>query len=98
MVGIAVLESKFIGKEKDQLQLVFLHVDKYYRDKGMGNKLVEYVKNKAIKIGAKNLYISATPSKHTVDFYMNLGCRLTTEINPELDHLEPEDVHLEMTI
>ncbi len=98
MIGIIVLESKFIGKDKDQLQVVFLHVDNYYRNKGLGNKLIEVVKNKAKKMGAKKLYISATPSKHTIDFYMKLGFRLTKEINPELSQLEPEDIHLEMII
>jgi len=29
---------------------------------------------------------------------MHLGCKLATEINPELYQLEPNDIHLEMII
>ncbi len=53
---------------------------------------------KAKELGAKKLYISATPSKNTVNFYMHLGCNLASEINPELYQLEPDDIHLEMII
>lgn len=98
MIGMAVLESSFIGEGKDQLQVAFLHVDKSHRGKGLGQKLMENIKMKALKMGAKKLYISATPSKHTVDFYMNIGCILATEINSELFQLEPEDIHLKMLI
>ncbi len=49
MVDILMLESKFIGKLKDQLQVVFLYVDKNYRDKRLGNKLMDFAKNKAKK-------------------------------------------------
>ena len=51
---------------------------------------------RARNMGAKKLYISATPSKHTVDFYIGLGCKIASEINPELFKLEPEDIHLEL--
>jgi predicted N-acetyltransferase YhbS len=78
--------------------LVFLHVAHDYRDKGLGSNLMYLVTKRARNMGAKKLYISATPSKHTVDFYMGLGCKLTSEINPELFKLEPEDIHLELLI
>jgi hypothetical protein len=44
------------------------------------------------------MYISATPSEHTVDFYMRLGCRLAAEPDPELYAFEPEDIHLECDV
>jgi hypothetical protein len=49
----------------------------------------------AKKGGAKSMYISATPSEHTIDFYLRLGCKVTPEPDPELFALEPEDIHLE---
>ena len=98
LVGIIALGCEFIGSRKDQLQMVFLHVDHNYRDKGLGTKLMNFVIKKAKKLGAKKLYISATPSKHTVDFYMGLGCKLASEINQELFQLEPDDIHLELLI
>jgi len=98
LIGIIALETKFIGSNNDQLQVVFLHVAHDYRDKGLGSNLMNLVTKRAKNMGAKKLYISATPSKHTVDFYMGLGCKLASEINPELFKLEPEDIHLELLI
>jgi len=98
LIAISALESKFIGRKKDQLQLYFHHVDSHYRHKGIGGKLLTQVTEKAKKLGAKKLYISATPSKNTIEFYMYMGCRLTSELNPKLYRLEPEDIHLELKI
>jgi N-acetylglutamate synthase-like GNAT family acetyltransferase len=98
IIGMAALESKFIGKKKDQLQLYLLYVSKVYRKCGVGKKLMQMSMDKARLVGAKKLYISATPSQNTVDFYLRLGCQLTSELNPELFELEPEDIHLELKL
>jgi len=45
--------------------------------------------------GAKWMYISATPSEHTIGFYLRLGCQVTLEPDPDLFELEPEDIRLE---
>ena len=44
------------------------------------------------------LYIAATPSENTVNFFMRLGCDLAAEINQELFAFEPEDIHLEFNL
>jgi hypothetical protein len=44
------------------------------------------------------MYISATPSEHTVNFYLALGCQLAAEPDSELLELEPEDIHLELLL
>ncbi len=98
IIGVIALECKFIGSNNDQLQVVFLHIDKNYRKKGYGKILMNQTKERAKELGAKKLYISATPSKNTVDFYMHLGCKLASEINDDLYQLEPYDIHLEMII
>jgi len=98
MVGAVVLESKFIGRKKDQLQLKFLHVGNEYRKMGLGRALFEKAVDKARELSAKRLYISATPSENTVGFYLHLGCELTKEIDQELYALEPKDIHLEYRI
>jgi GNAT superfamily N-acetyltransferase len=98
IVGIAALENKFRGSRQEYLKLELLHVSQAYRKHGVGRKLVELAKAEAVRKGATKLYISATPSKNTVNFYMGLGCQLTTEIDRELFELEPEDIHLELTI
>lgn len=98
LVGVSILESKFIGSGHDTLQLKFLHVSRDCRSQGVGTKLFNVAVEKARELGAKKLYISATPSEHTVDYYMRLGCVLATETDPELFALEPEDIHLEYAI
>ena len=98
LVAVAILDSRFIGNPEDQLQLKFLHVSRSFRKQGLGSKLFELAKLAARQKGAKRLYISATRSENTVNFYMRLGCTLVKEPDPELFALEPVDIHLEMKI
>jgi N-acetylglutamate synthase-like GNAT family acetyltransferase len=98
LVGVAALDSEFIGENRDYLQLYFLHVDSKYRGAGIGNKLLTKVIIRAKKLMAKKLYISATPSQNTIDFYINIGCQLVSEPNPILYQLEPRDIHLELSL
>jgi predicted N-acetyltransferase YhbS len=98
LVGASILESKFIGTGRDTLQLKFLHVSHDCRKQGLGKTLFNRAVEKAKKLGAKKLYISATPSENTVNYYLRLGCVLAKEIDPELFALEPEDIHLEYVI
>jgi predicted N-acetyltransferase YhbS len=98
LIGVSILESKFIGGERDTLQLKFLHVSRDYRKQGLGTRLFNIAVEKAKILGAKKLYVSATPSENTVNYYMQLGCVLAQEIDQELFALEPEDIHLEYVI
>jgi predicted N-acetyltransferase YhbS len=98
LVAAVVLESKFIGPRKDLLQLKALHVSCAYRGRGLGRQLFELARTKARALGAKGLYISATPSEHTVHFYTRLGSTLTPTLDPDLFALEPEDIHLECPV
>jgi predicted N-acetyltransferase YhbS len=94
LVAVVILESKFIGKKRDQLQLKFMQVDRAYRNRGLGGQLFELAKITAREKGASSMYISATPSENTVNFYLRLGCEVTPEPDPELFALEPKDIHL----
>ncbi len=94
LIGVAVLESKFIGSDKDQLQLKFLHVSRKHRGRGVGVALFAKAAAKARELGAQRLYISATPSENTINFYLHRGCVIADEVDPELFELEPEDIHL----
>ncbi|HEU0297541.1 MAG TPA: GNAT family N-acetyltransferase [Anaerolineales bacterium] len=98
LVGVAILESKFIGARSDMLQLKFLHVSRDYRKHGLGSALFQMAVERARSLGAKKLYISATPSENTVNTYIRIGCVLAAETDPELFDLEPEDIHLEYVI
>ena len=98
LIGISALESEFMGQDENQLQLYFHQVDSNFRSKGVGGKLFRKAMEKAIGLGAKSLYISATPSKNTIGFYLHMGCRLASEVNLKLFRLEPRDIHLELIL
>jgi predicted N-acetyltransferase YhbS len=98
LIGVVVVDNKRIGKRKDRLQLEFLHVSNAYRNRGLGAQLFELAKVTARERGARRLYISATPSEHTINFYSRLGCEIAREPDPELLELEPEDIHLECDV
>jgi len=98
LIGAAVLENRFIGRHMDQLQLKFLHVSHSYRRRGLGAQMFRRAMATARERGAHRLYISATPSENTVNFYAHLGCVVAREPNPDLLELEPEDIHLELEI
>ncbi|MBU5484988.1 GNAT family N-acetyltransferase [Clostridium sp. MSJ-11] len=94
IVGLGALESKFIGRNNDQLKLDMLYISNNYRKNGIGKNLVNLLSKRAKELNAKSLYISATPFKNTVDFYFAMGAKVTNEINKDLYELEPCDIHM----
>lgn len=98
LIGATVLERRFMGRAKDQLQLKFLHVSRGHRRAGLGRALFEKVVARARALGARRLYVSSTPSENTVRFYLRRGCRVTDDVDAALFELEPEDIHLEFDI
>ena len=98
VAGMGTLDIKFIGKNNDQLQLAGLWVSNQYRKAGVATRLVEHMKEKARELGAKKLYVSATPSLNTITFYQNRGFTVTDDVNQELFEKEPEDIHMELTL
>ena len=97
-IGVVILENRFIGSQKDTLQMKFLHVSSHSRKQGLGKELFLLAAKQAKDLGAKKMYISATPSENTVNFYMRLGCILAMEVSRELFELEPDDIHLEFDL
>ncbi len=98
LVGVIGLENKFRGKDRDTLKMDMLFVSKSYRKQGIGRQLFFETKNIAKKAGAKKLYVSATPSENTLNFYLSRGFKLASEIDHELYALEPDDIHLELEL
>ena len=94
LIGMGVLESERVGRARDQMQLAYLYVSRAYRGRGVGTKLFEAVLSFAREAGASALYVSATPTENTVDFYLNRGCVLAPEPDPRLLAAEPDDIHL----
>ena len=79
-------------------QLALLHVSHGYRDRGIGRRLAESMDDIARAAGHTTMVVSATPSVHTVRFYVGCGFAPMAEPLPELYALEPEDVHLSKSL
>ena len=94
LIGVSVLESARVGRDRDQMQLAYLYVSRPYRRRGVGIQLFEAAASLAREAGANALYISAVPTENTVDFYLNRGCVLAPEPDPALLAAEPDDIHL----
>ena len=75
-------------------QLAVLHVSAPYRRRGVGALLTAETARLARADGARRLYVSATPSAGTVDFYLRQGFQPTDAPHAELFALEPEDIHM----
>jgi GNAT superfamily N-acetyltransferase len=94
LVGVAVVDTLPLGAELDQLQLKYLYVSRPHRGRGVGRRLLGQAKAHAQRLGAKALYVSATPTESTVDFYRHCGAVLAEHPDPELYALEPQDIHM----
>ncbi len=94
LVGVAVVDSLPLGVDGDHLQLKYLYVSRAYRRQGVGTRLFHEARAIARARGARFLYISATPTENTVNFYRRLGAVVTPTPDPELYALEPDDIHL----
>jgi GNAT superfamily N-acetyltransferase len=84
--------------EPGMAQLAVLHVSRPFRGTGVGSRLTEEVVRLARADGASRLYVSSTPTRATVDFYMRRGFVPTSTPNAALFELEPEDIHMEMNL
>ncbi|MGE8096593.1 GNAT family N-acetyltransferase [Pseudomonas fluorescens] len=95
LVAAAVVDCEIIHNAGlSLLQLKFLHVSRDYRGLGLGQRLFRLACQQAMATGTEALYVSATPSRNTVDFYRRQGCALLDTPDPQLYQLEPEDIHL----
>lgn len=94
LVGIGVLDVTPVGGEPATMALDLLHVGAGQRGLGIGKRLTALLIARARSLGATALYISATPTRNTVDAYRRMGAHLLAEPDPEKFALEPEDIHL----
>jgi predicted N-acetyltransferase YhbS len=98
LVGLAALDVRPVGGDARTMELDFLHVDRAHRGRGVARRLVGVVGAEARARGATALYISATPTRNTVDAYLRLGAHLAAEPDPVLLAREPDDIHLLLTL
>jgi GNAT superfamily N-acetyltransferase len=94
VVAGTVVDTQWVGVNRDLVQFEWLHVSRDYRRRGLARALFERASEFALQLGAKGMYVSATPSQNTLNFYQRRGCVLV-EPDPELFEREPEDIHLE---
>ena len=95
LVAAVVVDSQPLPHQHQMMrQLKFLHVGHGARGQGLGSRLFALACAHGRQVGADALYISATESRHTVDFYLRQGCRLLQQPHPELFAQEPYDIHL----
>ena len=95
LVGIGLIQQNI---DVDTAQLAYLHVSNDFRQKGIASQIAEALIAEAKRFGARQLYVSATPSESAVGFYLNLGFKPTDTPVPALFDLEPEDIHMIMDI
>ena len=98
LVGISVLDGRWIGPARDTLDLTFFHVSRELRGQGVGRKLWDLSLNLARSRGAKHLYVSSSDSRNTVDFYLARGLTLAAPPDPALFEVAPTDIHLVMPL
>jgi len=95
LVGFAVYRSYLT---EEMAQFAILHISHEFRKMSIGKRLSEKVLGKARADGKKNIYVTSTPRKSTVDFYQKLGFKLAEQVNEELYELEPDDIHMIMEL
>ena len=94
LIGLGSLDLRPVGGDPTVAKLDLLHVSRDHRGRGVGASLTSALAQRARAHGATALYISATPTRGTVEAYLAMGAALALEPDPELFELEPEDIHL----
>ena len=95
LVGFAIYQRSL---SEGLANFAVLHVTRMYRRKGIAWALTNEVVRLARAEGARRLYVSATPTRATVDFYMKQGFEPLATPNERLFALEPDDIHMELRL
>jgi GNAT superfamily N-acetyltransferase len=95
LVGVAIYDRSF---PDEPAILAVLHVTRSHRRTGIGRALTAAVVRLARLDGASRLYVSATPTRGTVDFYRREGFEPLATPNEKLRMLEPEDIHMALSL
>lgn len=98
LLGVQMISNQIIQDFPDAKLLQYFYVDADHQGLGIGKQLMQSAVSAAKQLKAKQLYISATPSKRTVDFYLKHGAKALENPDQQLFRLEPEDIHLLYTI
>ncbi|WP_353165793.1 GNAT family N-acetyltransferase [Acinetobacter sp.] len=94
LIAVQVVSNQRITDYPQAKLLQYFYVDADHQGYGIGSQLMQTAATSAKQLGAKQLYISATPTQRTVDFYLKQGAKLLENPDQQLWALEPEDIHL----
>jgi len=98
LVGFAICEPPGASLSEGVANFAVLYVTRTHRGKGIASPLTNEVVRLARARGAQRLYVSATPTRTTVDFYLKHGFEPLATPNERLLALEPDDIHMERTL
>lgn len=91
LVGIGLIQHDI---KVGMAQLAYLHVSQGYRQQGIASQIAAVLIEEAHRAGARQIYVSATPSGSAIGFYLSQGFYPTNTPIPALFELEPEDIHM----
>lgn len=95
LIGMASLRERLA---ETVAQLVSLHVSRDYRRHGVATRLLHELIRLARQSNARELYVSAAPTASAIGFYTRHGFAPTARVNQRLYDLEPEDIHMTLTL
>ncbi len=98
MLGVASVEGRKLGPEKNYAALSCMYVTEDARRKGIGRELFESAKQAAGQLGAEYLYVSAPNCEDTQAFYKAMGCVEAAWYCDELAEKHPDDCKLEIRL
>ncbi len=98
LVALASLDVTPISIDPVVLKLDMLYVSAGCRHRGIGRRMIDLLVERARNFGAAALYISSTPTRNTVDAYRDVGAVVNPTPDPYLFGLEPDDIHLILTL
>jgi len=95
LVGMASLRYRLT---ETMAQLVSLHVSRAYRRHGVATQLVDELIRLAKQNNVSELYVSASETESAIRFYTRHGFAPTAHVNQRLFDLEPDDIHMTLTL
>ena len=95
LIGLASLRYRLT---ETMAQLVSLHVSRAYRRHGVATRLLHELTRLARRRDARELYVSAAPTPSAIGFYTRHGFAPTAHVNQRLYDLEPDDIHMTLTL
>lgn len=98
MLGIAAVEGRRIGPEKNYAALSCMYVTEDSRRKGIGRELFAAAKQAAGELGAEYLYVSSPCCTDTQYFYREMGCVEASWYSDEISEKHPDDIRLEIRL